>query len=496
MLSVPQQAAAATQPNPSIDWFAESALGQPALDLLDAMGRAAEWGLDPRDYGAVAILSESRSANSPARRAQLNARLSAAASRFLAHLHYGRVDPRTVGFDMPSRADTFDAQQVLKQLAVTRDTQGVLASVEPPFQHYAFLKAQLAKYRALATEPGLTQLPAFKPRSIAAGEPYSGAPALRALLVALGDLAAAQRASDADRSLDPQLVAALRRFQFRHGLKQDGALGRQTYAALTVPMNTRVRQIELTLERWRWLPALDAPTIIVNIPQFRLFAFPSASDREAQMVTMDVIVGQTYPRTRTPVFAAGLRFVEFQPYWDVPYGIMSRELLPLIRSHPNYLATHDFEIVEAGGSLTQDPTALQLAELAAGKSRLRQRPGAQNALGPVKFVLPNPYNVYLHSTPANELFKASRRAFSHGCIRVSDPVALAEYVLRQAPAEWTRERIIAAMQAPDTQRVDLKQAIRVLIVYGTAVATEKGLVYFFDDLYGNDARLARALGTR
>jgi murein L,D-transpeptidase YcbB/YkuD len=426
----------------------------------------------------------------------LNESLSAAASRFISHLHYGRIDPRTVGFDLPVRAHAFDAQQVLTQLAATQDTRGVLASVEPAFQHYAFLKAQLAKYRALATMPGLTQLPAFKARSIAAGEAYPGAPALRALLVALGDLPANERASDADVSLDPQLVDALRRFQFRHGLKQDGALGRQTYAALTVPMTTRIRQIELTLERWRWLPALDAPTIIVNIPQFRLFAFPSASDREAQMVTMDVIVGQTFPRTRTPVFAADLRFVEFQPYWDVPYGIMSRELLPLIRSHANYLATHDLEIVEAGGSLTQNPTAQQLADLAAGKSRLRQRPGAQNALGPVKFVLPNPYNVYLHSTPANELFKASRRAFSHGCIRVSNPVALADYVLRQASGKWTREQIVAAMQGPATQRVDLKQSVRVLIVYGTAVATEKGLIYFFDDLYGNDARLARALGMR
>lgn len=211
------------------------------------------------------------------------------------------------------------------------------------------------------------------------------------------------------------------------------------------------------------------------------------------MVTMDVIVGQTFPRTRTPVFSADLRFVEFQPYWDVPYGIMSRELLPLIRSHSNYLAAHDLEIVEASGSLTQNPTEQQLADLAAGKSRLRQRPGAQNALGPVKFVLPNPYNVYLHSTPANELFKATRRAFSHGCIRVSDPVALAEYVLRQASGKWTREQIAAAMQGPATQRIDLKQSVRVLIVYGTAVATEKGLIYFFDDLYGNDARLARAL---
>ncbi|MEZ5533293.1 MAG: L,D-transpeptidase family protein [Steroidobacteraceae bacterium] len=480
----------------ALRWFDGAGLTAPALDLLAAMDSARDWGLDPHSYGAAQILAESRATDAAQFRAKIDESLSAAAQKFISHLHFGRIDPRSAGFDMPDRGREFDPEAVLARLATTRDTRAVLSSIEPPFRHYALLKAQLGRYRALAADHGRMPLPALGAHSIAPGDPYPGAPALRSLLVALGDLPAAQQASAGDHTLDPPLVEALRRFQFRHGLAQDGVLGRQTYAALTVPLQSRIRQIELTLERWRWLPVLNAPTIIVNIPQFRLFAFASASDQESQMLTMDVIVGQTYPRTRTPAFAADLKYVEFRPYWDVPTSIMSREQLPRIRSRPDYLVSQNLEIVGRDGTVTQHPDARQIAALAAGEARLRQRPGPRNALGLVKFVLPNAYNVLLHDTPANELFKTARRAFSHGCIRVSDPATLAQFVLRQASGEWPREKIVATMQGTGTVRVDLKQWVRVLIVYGTAVATEQGAIYFFDDIYGNDARLTRLLGLR
>lgn len=476
-------------------WFEGSHFSPQALVLLQALRGADEWGLNPKDYRLEDIpAAASEAALAPERIAQVNLEISNAAWLFIQHLHYGRVNPRTVGFDMPPRPRLFDAPATLEQLATAKDVRGVIASLEPPFKHYALLKTQLAAYRKLALQPRLTQLPPLNAKSIEPGRNYAGAPALRELLVALGDLSSTAQATDTNLTLDPQLVEALRRFQFRHGLTQDGVLGKRVYATLTAPLSNRVRQIELTLERWRWLPALNSPTIIVNIPQFRLFAFESNSDREDQMLTMDVIVGQTYPHTRTPVFAADMKYVIFQPYWDVPYNIMSRELLPHIRTDPAYLAKNDFEIVGAGPQpATQNPTPQQLADLATGKLRVRQRPGERNALGPVKFMLPNSYNVYLHSTPAHELFRQSRRAFSHGCIRVSNPAGLAEYVLRNAPTPWSREQIDAALSNPVSQRVDLKQPVRVLIVYGTAVATEAGRVYFFDDLYGNDAQLAKVL---
>jgi murein L,D-transpeptidase YcbB/YkuD len=295
--------------------------------------------------------------------------------------------------------------------------------------------------------------------------------------------------------LDDALVAGLRRFQERHGIEADGVLGKRTYAALAVPLTQRLRQIEITLERWRWLPEFKTPPIIVNLPQFRLFAFRSTNDRAADILQMDVIVGQAFPRTRTPIFVAQMKYVVFRPYWDVPMSILERELLPDIRANPAYLDRNHMEIVNGDGddSPVVAPTPANIAALGAGRFRLRQLPGEDNALGAIKFVFPNPYNVYLHSTPAQHLFQKSRRAFSHGCIRVSDPVALAEHVLRNAEGQWSREAIEEAMNGEPNRRVDLETPIQVMILYATVLATETGRVYFFDDLYGHDGRLERLL---
>ncbi len=264
---------------------------------------------------------------------------------------------------------------------------------------------------------------------------------------------------------------------------------------LTAPYARRIRQIELTLERWRWLPAFTSPPIIVNIPQYRLFAFNSTQDRKSEILQMDVIVGRTYSSLRTPVFAAEMKYVIFRPYWDIPFSIMSHEMLPLIRANPDYLRREHLEIVR-GSSDSADalpPTPGNIDALASGALRLRQEPGADNALGLIKFVLPNTHNVYLHSTPVPRLFSQSKRAFSHGCIRVSDPVALAAYVLRSAPGNWTTETIEAAMNGSVTRRVNLANPIPVMILYGTVLATEDGGVMFFEDIYGHDRRLEALL---
>src|SRR6185312_7213549 len=208
---------------------------------------------------------------------------------------------------------------------------------------------------------------------------------------------------------------------------------------LNVPYERRIRQIELTLERWRWLPEFTTPPIIVNIPQFRLFAFQSTRDLKAEILQMDVIVGRTFPKLRTPVFAADLKYVVFRPYWDIPYSITQKEMLPELRRKPDFWQKQHLELVDGpGDSAPVVPfSSHNLDLLAARKLRLRQQPGPDNALGLIKFMLPNPYNVYLHSTPAQRLFSQARRAFSHGCIRVSDPVALAIQVLRNAGDNWT-----------------------------------------------------------
>jgi len=332
------------------------------------------------------------------------------------------------------------------------------------------------------------------------GDRYQGAPALRRLLVAVGDLAAADAFAPAgeDEILDAALVQGIVRFQGRHGLATDGLLSRKSFQALTVPMAARAHSIELTLERWRWLPAFTAPPIIVNIPQFQLFAFRSTADRAADIAQMPVIVGQSFRDKRTPVFVSDMRYVVFRPFWDVPASIVRKEMLAPMRADPGFLERNNLELVRGTGD---DATpvaadAASIAALAAGQLRLRQRPGPDNALGLVKFVMPNDYGVYLHSTPVRQLFGKARRDFSHGCIRVSDPVALAVHVLRSTSGDWSADAVNAAMQGADAQRVRLDTPVPVMVLYATALATEAGPVLFFDDIYGYDRRLDAMLRRR
>ena len=299
------------------------------------------------------------------------------------------------------------------------------------------------------------------------------------------------------RDVESQLAAV--EPQFLHYRLLERTLQRYRLLAAGEPAaDEKVRKIELTLERWRWLPAFVTPPIIVNIPEFRLFAFRTTADRAADILQMDVIVGRTFPRTRTPVFVADMTSVIFRPYWDVPRSITVREELAKIRRNPGYLAAQHLEIVRgtADSAAPLPPTAASIQLLASGAARLRQRPGPDNALGLIKFDLPNPYSVYLHSTPAQQLFLRPRRAFSHGCIRVSNPVALAVYALRNTAGDWTPARVEAAMNGAQTLRVRLAHPIRVIILYGTVLAKEDGEVLFFHDLYGQDRRLERLLGLR
>jgi murein L,D-transpeptidase YcbB/YkuD len=479
-------------------WSTAGQLTSQAQALLRELGRADAYGLEPPDYGIAGTVNlvpaEGTSAADPAWARLVDVQLSAAALHFLSDLHYGRVDPAAAGFELRAAHQPIDLTSALLKLAHDADVLATIHAAEPPFHHYQLLKEALVRYLSLAQHPQLTNLP-VPPAHLHRGDHYAGAAALRALLLALGDLPATAAPAQ-DGIFDTAASAGLRAFQTRHGLSADGLLGKATYAALTTPLQQRVRQIDLTLERWRWLPVFQTPPIIVNIPQFRLFAFHTTEDRVADILQMDVIVGRTFPHMQTPVFEAEMRYLVFRPYWDVPYSITQNEMLPKIRVNPDYLASQHLEIVrgQQDSSPTVPATAANIAALAAGQLRLRQAPGEDNALGLVKFIFPNTYNVYLHSTPAHQLFKETRRAFSHGCIRVSDPLALAQYVLRGAPDDWSAAKISAALNGAATLRVNLPQPINVLILYGTALATEAGPTLFFDDIYGYDRRLEHELG--
>jgi murein L,D-transpeptidase YcbB/YkuD len=252
-----------------------------------------------------------------------------------------------------------------------------------------------------------------------------------------------------------------------------------------------VRQLQLVLERWRWVPhSFPRPPIVVNIPEFRLRAY---DDHYRPELEMKVVVGKAYHH-KTPVFSAEMTHVIFRPYWDVPLSIQRAELVPKIAKDPAYLAKNEYEIVNSRRQVvpTDAVTPEMLEQLRSGKLSIRQIPGDKNALGHIKFLFPNQYDVYLHGTPAKALFLKTRRDFSHGCIRVEKPEELAQWVLRGVPG-WDMDRIHEAENGTDSHQVNLDQPIPVLIVYGTAVVQPDGQVNFFDDIYGHDAALEQLL---
>lgn len=486
-----------SQPEQPMLWLDGLHLARQATLVLEGLRRAEVYGLQPRDYelalqaGDVDAVLAGR-ADADVRR-RFDAALSQAASRFMSDLHKGRVDPRRAGFDLPSAKDAFDATLGLRRLASSPDVTATLESFEPSLPPYKHLKAALGQYRALAEQPQLTLLPPLPSRSIKAGDPYAGAPQLRGLLRAVGDLTSDESANAT--TIDATLVRAIQSFQRRHGLAVDGVIGPRTFAALTMPFSRRVQQIILSMERWRWLAAVERPNIVINIPQYMLFALPRADGPASEMLEMRVIVGKTYPYTRTPVFTTRITHVVFQPYWDVPRGILMRELLPRIRADESFLDRHHMEIVQGSGDDARavQPTPAAIESLAGGQFRLRQRPGPDNALGAVKLVMPNPYAVYLHATPEQALFERAQRTFSHGCIRVSEPAALVAYVLRGASETWDSKAIDDALCGHKTFRVAVERPVSVAVFYTTAVATQSDGMLFFDDIYGHDRKLEQLL---
>ena len=363
--------------------------------------------------------------------------------------------------------------------------RALVTDAEPELEQHHMLEAQLALYRAIAQDPGLA--PVSLAPTIRPGAPLDAVSHLARWLAALGDLPADAVVTSLDYA-EP-LVDAVKRFQARHGLAPDGVIGSNTARALAVPAAARVRQIELALERIRWIPPLaHGRVVLIDVAGFELLAFDDIEPDVAPVLRMPVVVGRE--ANQTPIFAGAMKSVVFAPYWNVPRSIVVKEILPKLRRNPGYLTAEQMEVVRGGAVLGTGSAAV--AELASGRAQLRQRPGTKNALGRVKFLFPNAHDVYLHDTPSRALFGRSRRAFSHGCIRVGDPDALARWVLRDEG--WSDARVDAALQLTAEKVVPLKRAIPVVIYYTTAVAHRDGTISFYEDIYGHDAALERALG--
>lgn len=477
--------------------------GRPTEDASAALGlldTAAAHGLDPVDY-ATAVLKQSTTRFSrvlPAGVediASFDVAMTLNMLRYLDYLHFGRVQPGAVGFGMPAR-ERDDLVGRLRQAVTEHRVAALEADLAPTFPLYWRLRVALSKYRRLDGDPQLQSLQ-LPDRTVHPGDRCDVLPQLRRVLVALGDLPVGDISSRA-MTYEGDLVEGVQHFQRRHGLAADGVLGKSTIAALRVPLSFRAHQIELALERLRWLPNLGTDRFIaVNIPMFRAWGVEGAARGYEASFSTDVIVGRAL-NTRTPVLVEELEDVIFRPYWNVPSSIVRKEILPALARQPDYLERHGMELVS--GQSDDAPvvplSGANVERFRDGSLRVRQRPGPGNSLGLVKFVFPNDANVYVHATPVPELFSRARRDFSHGCIRVADPVGLAEWVLSGTPG-WTQDRIVAAMNATESSRIHLKQPIRVILFYLTAVVLpDDDTVFFVDDLYGHDMRLDRYLTMR
>ena len=413
--------------------------------------------------------------------------LTICAMRYILDLRLGRINPQLFhsAFDFePGIRGPSDF--LLKRVLSAEDVAAAFSALEPPFPSYRRLVKAVQRYKDLVHRDGGEPLPApgalIKP-----GDRYSGVPRLARLLNMLGDLS--PRAVPDPEVYAGPLVMAVKRFQRRHGLSPDGVLGAQTLRQLNTPLAQRLRQLQLTLERWRWLPhRFPSPPIVVNIPEFRLYAGSAAPQK--------VVVGMAFEH-QTPVFTSLLTEVVFRPPWNVPMSIQRAEMAPEIEKNPAYLEKNGFEVIDGKETVISSGvvSAAVLRRLKEGSLYLRQRPGPNNSLGLVKFLMPNAHSVYLHGTPSRRGFRESRRDFSHSCIRIEDPEALAVWVLRSRP-DWPPERIRAAIGGTETVTVKLTEPIPVFIQYGTAAVEENGEVLFFDDIYQRDAAEAAAFEQR
>jgi murein L,D-transpeptidase YcbB/YkuD len=473
--------------------------GQPspqALGVIRALQDSQRKGLDPEEYDASRWQARVAALKAGGVKAEtvasFDAALTVSAMRYISDLHIGRVDPAHFKFGIDIEQNKYDLPAfVTTKVINATDVASVLAGVEPAYDGYRRTEAAVGQYEQLAAKGDGAQVPDV-PKTLAAGDAYAGSSELAARLRLLGDLPETASANVDANTYDATLVDAVKHFQSRHGLAATGKLDKDTIRQLNVPLADRVVQLEDALERWRWLPPhFPQPPVVVNVPEFLLRAY--GPDQQVAL-TMNVVVGKAV-RTQTPVFANSIKYIIFRPYWNVPPSIVRAETIPAIVKDRGYIGKKGFEVTDSSGKVITSGTVSDdvLAQLRAGRLMVRQKPGPTNALGLVKFIFPNENNVYLHSTPAPQLFSQSRRDFSHGCVRVEKPAELAAFLLRNQPP-WTAERVQSAMQSgQDNQQVNLATPVPVLILYVTAAVAPDNSVHFFEDIYGHDKELNAVL---
>lgn len=446
---------------------------QGLASLNQAIAASADDGLQSRDYYATSLAREELDADTR------DLLASAALMRLAYSLRFGKLNPALFDPDWnySRRLANTDPLQWLRQTIARGEIPISLAAIRPTGDYYVGLRKALARYRAFDEAGGWKALPAGP--TLKPGMEDPRIPALRQRLAAEG----IATGPGSDDTYDPTLLEAISTFQAQRGLTADGALGAGTLAALNVPVRDRIDNLRLNMERLRWVfRDFTREFVVVNIAGYRAAYVVDGQPRW----TGRVIVGK--PFRQTPLFKADLQYLEFNPTWTVPPTILKEDMLPKLRHDRALLKQKNLEVVDAEGQVV-DPASVDWQRF---RYALRQKPGAENALGRVKFMFPNTHAIYLHDTPARELFNRTERAFSSGCIRIERPLDLAEALLDD-PKRWNRAALEALVNSERTQRVNLPRRVPVMLMYLTAFPAPDGSIRFQKDFYGRDPARQRAL---
>jgi murein L,D-transpeptidase YcbB/YkuD len=466
-------------------WTSEARIGE----LFQLLATADRHGLDPGDYYLPqlrALRQQYQLDHDPALGAALDLLLTESLVRFGYHQRFGKVYPARMEPTWNFSRQFRPGREPLSALQAVIAAPSLQAYVESWIERsplYRDLQKALMDYRNIAEAGGW---PVIQPGPVLReGDRDVRVPALRRHLLIAGDLP--PTADTADEQFDAALAEGVRLFQERHALAADAVVGAATLAAMNVPVESRIDQLRLSLERARWVADDTAgEVVVVNIAGSEVFAMRNGERFWARRA----VVGRV--NRQTPVFRGAMTWLELNPTWTVPPTILREDVLPRLRRDPGYLAEHELSVIDARGRAV-DPLTIDWQRVGNRPPwTFRQAPGPKNSLGRIKFMFPNPHAVFLHDTPARELFERTRRLLSSGCVRIEDPLSLAEIVLAD-PARWNRQTLQAAIDTGKTQRVNLPRPWPVLMLYWTAELDAAGRVRFLPDVYDRDPALLAAL---
>jgi murein L,D-transpeptidase YcbB/YkuD len=442
-------------------WFDENGLTEPAHNLFNRLSNLKDEGLRmfPPYIDELDSMMMADQVLSVEKDYQTELLLSALYFYYAKHVWEGVDEKESIAQEWYLPRKKVNAGDYLDSLLSNSSNQSNFE--KPLYKQYYLLRDALKKYYQLSESGGWEQIHT-RLKKIQLKDSLPEIIAIKTRLVKTGELAV----HDSSMVFNEELLDAVKKFQENNGLESDGIIGAGVLTAMNVSVEKRIEQIMINMERCRWVPAqLSNEYLVVNIPDYKLYAFKG----DSLLWDMNVVVGKALHKT--VIFYGELKYVVFSPYWNVPNSIYKAEIVPGMAKDPAYLEKHNME--KYGNTV-------------------RQKPGPNNSLGLVKFLFPNSYNIYLHDTPSKNLFSRSNRAFSHGCIRVADPLFLSKYLLRDEP-EWTEEKIVAAMHKGKERYVQLKETVPVFIAYLTAWVSGEGALQFREDIYKRDERLAKTI---